>query len=120
MPSAIPPAITAHGFSRPSRSSWGISSGQRAAPGAIERVLAPNGPYSTRDLVAATWSMERPVLPAPHQVAGDLAASVADRPLDSPRNLLFHAGVTAEATLVGFVLGTLLGVALVVIILAAP
>jgi NitT/TauT family transport system permease protein len=56
--------------------------------------------------------MERPVLPAPHQVAIDLWRSIADWPLGSPRNLLFHAAVTAQSTLVGFVLGTLLGVVL--------
>ena len=82
------------------------------APGAIERVMTPKGPYGFADLVAATWSMERPVLPAPHQVAVDLWTSLVDWPLDSPRNLLFHAAVTAQSTLVGFVLGTLLGVAL--------
>ncbi|MEO7338070.1 MAG: ABC transporter permease [Caldimonas sp.] len=82
------------------------------AQGAIERVLAPKGPYTTADLIDATWSMERPVLPAPHQVARDLWTSLVDWPLDSPRNLLFHAAVTAQSTLVGFVLGTILGVVL--------
>ena len=82
------------------------------APGAIERVMTPKRPYGFADLVAATWSMERPVLPAPHQVAIDLWTSLVDWPLDSPRNLLFHAAVTAQSTIVGFVLGTLLGVAL--------
>jgi len=53
------------------------------APGAIERVLTPKGPYGFADLVAATWSMERPVLPAPHQVAVDLWTSLVDWPLDS-------------------------------------
>lgn len=79
------------------------------ASGAIERVLAPKGPYTTGELVAATLGMERPVLPAPHQVAVDLWRSLVDWPLDSPRNLLYHAAVTAESTLVGFVLGSLLG-----------
>jgi NitT/TauT family transport system permease protein len=82
------------------------------APGAIERVLGPKGPYTTPELVAATWSMERPVLPAPHQVLQDLWSSIVDWPLDSPRNLLFHTFVTAQSTLVGFVLGTLLGMVL--------
>ena len=36
-------------------------------------------------------AMERPVLPAPHQVALDLWPSLVDWPLDSPRNLLYHA-----------------------------
>lgn len=82
--------------------------------GVLERVLPnthPNG-HTLGDLVAATWSMERPVLPAPHQVAADLYSSLVDWPLDSPRNLLYHAAVTAHATLVGFVLGALLGIVL--------
>lgn len=82
------------------------------AQGAIERVLPREGGWTTRDLVAATWTMERPVLPAPHQVAVDLWSSLVDWPLDSPRNLLYHAAVTAQSTLVGFVMGTLLGVVL--------
>ncbi len=83
--------------------------------GAIERVLPnshPNGDWTVSDLVSVTLNMERPVLPAPHQVAADLYSSTVDWPLDSPRNLLFHAAVTAQSTLVGFVLGTLLGVVL--------
>ena len=83
--------------------------------GAIERVLPnshPNGDWTVSDLVSVTLNMERPVLPAPHQVAADLYSSIVDWPLDSPRNLLFHAAVTAQSTLVGFVLGTLLGVVL--------
>jgi len=80
--------------------------------GAIERVLADRPGWTTADLVAATLSMERPVLPAPHQVAADLYTSINDWPLDSPRNLLFHMAVTAQSTLVGFVLGTLFGVLL--------
>ncbi|MDP3084542.1 MAG: ABC transporter permease [Rubrivivax sp.] len=82
------------------------------AAGVVERVLGPVGSYSSVHLIAATWAMERPVLPAPHQVALDLWSSLTDWPLDSPRNLLYHAAVTAHATLVGFVLGTLLGVVL--------
>jgi NitT/TauT family transport system permease protein len=80
------------------------------APGAIERVLAPKGPYSNTELVIATWSMERPVLPAPHQVALNWWQSVFDSDIDSPRSLVFHAGVTLSATVLGFVLGMLLGV----------
>ena len=86
------------------------------APGAIERVLEPKGPWSWRDLVDATMAMQRPVLPAPHQVALDLYSSLTDWPLDSPRNLLFHVAVTGESTLVGFAMGTALGLILSVCI----
>jgi NitT/TauT family transport system permease protein len=82
------------------------------ANGVIERVLADKPGWTTTDLVVATMTMERPVLPAPHQVAMDLYSSLVDWPLDSPRNLLFHTAVTAQSTLVGFVLGALLGVLL--------
>jgi len=81
------------------------------AQGAIERNLA-DVMWTWQDLVATTWAMERPVLPAPHQVALDLWASITGWPLSSPRNLLFHTAVTAESTLVGFILGTLLGLLL--------
>ena len=92
--------------------SWYLGCIGLNSQGAIERVL-PNQPgWGWRELVAVTWNMERPVLPAPHQVAADLWSSMTDWPLDSPRNLLLHVGVTAQSTLVGFVLGTLLGVVL--------
>ena len=85
------------------------------APGAIERVLRDQ-PWGWQDLLTATMAMERPVLPAPHQVALDFWSSLVDWPLDSPRNLLFHVAVTAESTLWGFVLGSLLGLLLAVCI----
>jgi len=79
--------------------------------GAVERVLN-NQPYTLGQLIGTTLSMERPVLPAPQQVVVDLYSSLVDWPLDSPRNLLYHAAVTAQSTLVGFALGSLLGVVL--------
>ncbi len=85
------------------------------APGAIERVLRDQ-PWGWQDLFTATMAMERPVLPAPHQVAADFWSSLVDWPLDSPRNLLFHVAVTAESTLWGFALGSLLGLLLAVCI----
>ncbi|MDD5334780.1 MAG: ABC transporter permease [Rhodoferax sp.] len=86
------------------------------APGAIERVLPQDGAWTWRDLLEATMVMQRPLLPAPHQVALDLWSSLLDWPLDSPRNLLYHVAVTAESTLWGFVMGTLLGLLLSVCI----
>ena len=84
------------------------------APQAIELQLRDRPDWTARDLVATTWSMERPVLPAPHQVAADFYESVFERPLTSKRSLAYHAGVTASATLVGFGLGIAFGVALAV------
>ncbi len=86
------------------------------ADGAIERVLAPKGSWNWRDLIDATLAMQRPILPAPHQVAADFFSSLIDWPIDSPRNLLFHVRVTAESTLLGFAMGTVLGLVLAVLI----
>ena len=86
------------------------------APGAIERVLAPQGAWAWPDLLRATMAMERPVVPAPHQVAADFWSSLTDWPLDSPRNLLYHVAVTGHSTLLGFVMGTALGLVLSVAI----
>ena len=82
----------------------------------IERTLSSQPGWSALDLVRLTLSMDRPVLPAPHQIALDLVDSVFGWPLDSPRNLLYHAAVTSSATLLGFAMGTLLGALLAVAI----
>lgn len=86
------------------------------APQVIERTLSSQPGWGAADLLRLTLSMDRPVLPAPHQIALDLFSSIVDWPLDSPRNLLYHAAVTSSATLLGFVLGTALGVLLAVAI----
>jgi len=86
------------------------------APGAIERVLPQDGSWRWQDLLAVTMEMQRPVLPAPHQVLLDFWSGMVDWPLDSPRNLLYHVAVTAESTLWGFVMGTVLGLFLSVCI----
>ena len=84
------------------------------APQVSERLDNLGSAWGWRELVESTWAMERPVLPAPHQVALDFWSSIADHDIDSPRNLLFHAGVTLSATVLGFALGLILGVALAV------
>ena len=95
---------------------WYLSAWLLNAPGAIERVLPQDGAWRWQDLLAATMEMQRPVLPAPHQVLQDFWSALVDWPLDSPRNLLFHVAVTAESTLWGFVMGTVLGLVLSVCI----
>lgn len=82
----------------------------------IERTLSSQPGWGAADLIRLTLSMDRPVLPAPHQIALDLFDSIFGWPLDSPRNLLYHAAVTSAATLLGFVMGTLLGAVLAVAI----
>ena len=82
----------------------------------IERTLSAQPGWGAMDLARLTLSMDRPVLPAPHQIVLDLIDSIFGWPIDSPRNLLFHAAVTSSATVLGFAMGTLLGAGLAVAI----
>jgi NitT/TauT family transport system permease protein len=88
------------------------------APFARQTAPDPAG-LGRRELVALTWSQERPVLPAPHQVVGELWRSVAGLPVTSKRSLVYHGWVTLSATLAGFALGTLVGILLAVLIVHA-
>lgn len=77
-----------------------------------EQLAGVNPGYSIGDLIRGTWSMERPVLPAPDQIAVDLWKSTAELKVTSKRSLLYHAYITASATLVGFAFGAVLGILL--------
>lgn len=65
-------------------------------------------------LVRDTLAQERPVLPAPHQVAAGLWDGVFGQAISSKRSLVYHGWVTLSATLLGFAIGTALGIALAV------
>jgi len=69
-------------------------------------------PFST--LVANTMHQDRPVLPAPHQVAEEIWKTVFGVKPSSKRSLIYHGWVTLSSTLLGFVLGSALGVLLAV------
>jgi NitT/TauT family transport system permease protein len=77
-----------------------------------ERLDGVGTPWTVGDLIAGAWSMERPVLPAPHQVLQELWKTTVEVAPSSKRSLLYHAYVTASATIVGFGLGSLLGIVL--------
>ncbi|TCP85103.1 NitT/TauT family transport system permease protein [Rhizobium sp. PP-CC-2G-626] len=66
------------------------------------------------EIVPRTMAQVRPVLPAPHQVISELWDTTINKPVTSKRSLVYHAWITLSATLVGFGLGTLLGITLAV------
>lgn len=88
--------------------------------------VTPPGARDRRDLgvfglvqdnsfaIPATWEQMRPRLPAPHQVAIELFNTTVMKKVTSKRSLVFHAWVTLTATLLGFAIGTGLGVLLAV------
>jgi NitT/TauT family transport system permease protein len=66
--------------------------------------------------VLDTWNQEKPVLPTAHQVFGELWNSTALVAPNKPRSLVFHAWVTFSATALGFLMGSILGIGLAVLI----
>jgi NitT/TauT family transport system permease protein len=70
--------------------------------------------WTVVDVVAATLSQDRPLLPAPHQIAVEMKQTIIDQPIGSRRSLVHHAWVTLSATLLGFAIGTSLGILLAV------
>ena len=68
------------------------------------------------EFVSQTWSQAKPLLPAPHQVAAEVWTGTVETDITSRRSLAYHAWITLSATLYGFALGTLLGIALAVVI----
>lgn len=67
-------------------------------------------------IVANSFDQERPVLPAPHQVAAEVWDGVFGQAITSKRSLFYHGYITLESTLLGFALGIMLGVGLAVAI----
>lgn len=76
-------------------------------------------------LVADTMAQDRPRLPAPHQVAAELWNTTVVEELTgrrgfwntgslSNRSLIYHGWITLSATLLGFAIGSALGIALAV------
>jgi NitT/TauT family transport system permease protein len=67
---------------------------------------------TTTEIIGATWSMERPVLPAPHQVIAEFWKTTFETAPTSKRSLVYHAWITASATMLGFAFGAILGMLL--------
>ncbi len=84
------------------------------APWAHDRATRSGEVLTTQTLIADTWSQDKPKLPAPHQVATEIWQTTVEKNITSKRSLVYHAWVTLSATLLGFVLGTGLGVLLAI------
>ncbi len=65
-------------------------------------------------LFGMTYSLDRPRLPSPHQVAVEMWETIALKKVTSRRSLVYHGWVTLSATLLGFAIGTGLGILLAV------
>jgi NitT/TauT family transport system permease protein len=72
--------------------------------------------WSFPELVRDTLAQDRPVLPAPNQVAAEILKTTVEVSPTSRRSLVYHGWVTLSSTLLGFVMGTVLGILLAVFI----
>ena len=84
------------------------------APWARDQAERAGTTLTTAELVADTMAQERPVLPAPHQVAGEIWDTTVNKKITSKRSLVYHGWITLSATLLGFAMGVGLGVLLAI------
>ncbi len=89
-------------------------------------VVTPDTPAARQDysgtglalrnphLIPLTYTFVRPRLPSPHQVAGEMYKTIFGQKITSKRSLVFHGWVTLAPTLLGFLIGTTLGILLAV------
>ena len=93
---------------------WYLGAVLLNSPLIIERYEKKDVDWGVSELFSDSWSMERAILPAPHQVAAELKNSIFDNKISSKRSLVYHAGVTLSSTLLGFLFGSILGLALAI------
>lgn len=65
-------------------------------------------------LITDTLAQERPVLPAPHKVIVEIWETTVEKKITSKRSLVYHTGITLSSTLMGFLIGTTLGILLAI------
>lgn len=84
------------------------------APWQIERYEKAGTEWRMADLVRDTMAQERPVLPAPHQITTEIWNTTVKKKITSKRSLVYHGTITLSSTLLGFAMGTILGIGLAV------
>jgi len=94
---------------------WYVGAYVLNAPQAVA-LMDPDGPQGFWAVLQACWTMDRPVLPTPDQIIGNLVDSIFGYPLDSPRNFLLQTAYTAETAVAGMAIGLVAGILLAVLI----
>ena len=84
------------------------------APWQIEKYEKAGIEWQMEDLVRDTMALDRPILPAPHQIVIEIWQTTVEKKITSKRSLIYHGGITLSSTLLGFLMGTVLGIGLAV------
>lgn len=93
---------------------WYVAAVPMNAVVAESKIAAAGG--GLFNTLAISWSFERPVMPAPHQILTEIWNTVFLIAPWKVKSLLFHCWVTLSSTLLGFVLGVILGMGLAIAI----
>ncbi len=93
---------------------WYVAAVFLNAPFERDQAERAGRPIAFSEILQRTMVQERPILPAPHQVAAELWDTTVTKKITSKRSLVYHAWITLSATLLGFVMGTVLGIVLAV------
>ena len=95
---------------------WYIGSVALNAPVLLDNYARNHIAFNWTQFVLDAWNQSRPVLPSPHQVAIEVWKTTMEVAPNSKRSLVYHSWVTLSATLLGFAIGTVLGIVLAVLI----
>jgi NitT/TauT family transport system permease protein len=95
---------------------WYLGAIALNAPTLLDAYGRNNTPFVWSQFVLDAWNQSRPVLPSPHQVLIEFWNTTAGVAPTSKRSLIYHGWVTLSATALGFVIGSVLGIALAVLI----
>ena len=98
---------------------WYAASVWMNAPWVYDQAARAGESVTFSQMVVETQSQSRPVLPPPHQVGTALWQGLTGQAITSKRSLVYHGWVTLQSTLMGFVLGVVVGTALAVAIVHA-
>lgn len=93
---------------------WYVSTALLNAPFERDTAARAGETISFSEILPKTMMQERPVLPAPHQVIAEIWDTTFNKAVTSKRSLVYHAWITLSATLLGFVMGAVLGILLAV------
>ncbi|WP_294222209.1 ABC transporter permease [uncultured Shimia sp.] len=83
---------------------------------AYDKAKRANVEITFSEMVTDTMNQKKPKLPAPHQVGKEIWKTTGEMVVKgrafSKRSLIYHSWITLSATLLGFAMGTALGVSL--------
>lgn len=91
---------------------WYLAAAYLNASNEVARVARWGVDLDFWEALAGAYAQDRPFLPAPHQILGEIWNGATGYAVTSNRSLLFHAAVTLGATALGFLIGSALGVGL--------